>query len=59
MLTADDPGEILLGLLGSANLASRKWAFEQYDSIVGSRTVRRPEQADAAVLLLPIGERDR
>ena len=48
-----DPGEILLGLLGSANLASRKWAFEQYDSIVGSRTVRRPEQADAAVLLLP------
>ena len=27
----------------SANLASRRWAFEQYDSIVGSRTVRRPE----------------
>ena len=52
VLTAEDPGEILLGLLASANLASRKWAFEQYDSIVGSRTVRRPEQADAAVLLL-------
>ena len=52
VLSADDPGEILLGLLASANLASRKWAFEQYDSIVGSRTVRRPEQADAAVLLL-------
>src|SRR6185503_6639131 len=30
-----------------------RWAFEQYDSVVGSRTVRRPEQADAAVLLLP------
>ena len=27
--------------------------FEQYDALVGSRTVRRPEQADAAVLLLP------
>ena len=40
----------------SANLASRKWAFEQYDSIVGSRTVRRPEAADAAVLLLPSGD---
>ena len=40
-------------LLGSSNVASRRWAFEQYDSIVGSRTVRRPEQADAAVLLLP------
>ena len=26
----------------SANLASRRWAFEQYDCIVGSRTVRRP-----------------
>ena len=32
--------------------------FEQYDSIVGSRTARRPEQADAAVLMLaPDGER--
>jgi phosphoribosylformylglycinamidine synthase subunit PurL len=47
------PEETLLTLLGSANLASRRWAFEQYDSVVGSRTVRRPEQADAAVLLLP------
>ena len=53
VLTSSDAGEVLLGLLGSANLASRRWAFEQYDSIVGSRTVRRPEQADAAVLLLP------
>src|SRR3954464_10992280 len=47
--------ETLLALLGSANLASRRWAFQQYDSVVGSRTVRRPEQADAAVLLLPAG----
>jgi phosphoribosylformylglycinamidine synthase II len=44
--------ENLLALLGSANLASRRWAFEQYDWLVGSRTVRRPEQADAAVLVL-------
>ena len=53
VLESEDPGEILLGLLGSANLASRKGVFEQYDALVGSRTVRRPEQADAAVLLLP------
>jgi phosphoribosylformylglycinamidine synthase subunit PurL len=46
------PGETLVALLGSANLASRRWAFEQYDCIVGSRTVRRPEAADAAVLML-------
>jgi phosphoribosylformylglycinamidine synthase len=53
MLSSSDPGEVLVALLGSSNVASRKWAFEQYDSIVGSRTVRRPEQADASVLLLP------
>ena len=50
-----DPGGLLLALLGSANLASRRWAFEQYDCLVGSRTVRRPEAADAAVLQLPGG----
>jgi phosphoribosylformylglycinamidine synthase II len=47
------PEEELLALLSSPNIASKRWAFEQYDSIVGSRTVRRPEQADAAVLQLP------
>jgi phosphoribosylformylglycinamidine synthase subunit PurL len=46
------PAEALLALLGSANLASRRPVFEQYDSVVGSRTARRPEQADAAVLML-------
>jgi phosphoribosylformylglycinamidine synthase len=43
----------LLALLGSPSIASKRWAFEQYDSVVGSRTVRRPESADAAVLQLP------
>jgi phosphoribosylformylglycinamidine synthase subunit PurL len=49
-LEGDDPDATLLALLGSANVGSKRWAFEQYDSIVQSRTVRRPEQADAAVL---------
>jgi phosphoribosylformylglycinamidine synthase II len=50
--------ETLLALLGSPNIASRRPLFEQYDAIVQSRTVRRPEQADAAVLALapPAGE---
>lgn len=48
-----DGTDTLLSLLGSANLASRRWAFEQYDCLVGSRTARRPEQTDAAVLMLP------
>jgi phosphoribosylformylglycinamidine synthase len=48
----DDP---LLALIGSPNLTSRRPLFQQYDCIVGSRTVRRPEQADAAVLVLDNG----
>jgi phosphoribosylformylglycinamidine synthase len=44
--------DTLLALLGSANLASRRWAFAQYDWLVGSRTARRPEECDAAVLVL-------
>jgi phosphoribosylformylglycinamidine synthase len=49
--------ETLLALLSSPSVASKRWAFEQYDSVVGSRTVRRPESADAAVLELPeVGE---
>ena len=47
-----DPAEVLLALLSSPNLASRRAVFEQYDPVVQSRTVRRPEQADAAVLVL-------
>ena len=53
---AESPGETLLALLGSPNIASRRPVFEQYDPIVQSRTVRRPEEADAAVLALPTGE---
>ncbi len=49
------PREALLTLLASPNIASRRPLFEQYDAIVQSRTVRRPEQADAAVLALPDG----
>ncbi len=45
-------GELLLALLSSANIASRRSLFEQYDAVVQSRTVRRPEQADAAVLAI-------
>ncbi len=54
-LDSDDPQEMLLALLRSANIASRRPIFEQYDCLVQSRTVRRPDEADAAVLLLPDG----
>jgi phosphoribosylformylglycinamidine synthase II len=44
-----DPGAVLLGLLGSPNLASRRAVFEQYDSTVGADTVAGPGRG-AAVL---------
>jgi phosphoribosylformylglycinamidine synthase II len=44
-----DPGAVLLGLLGSPNLASRRAVFEQYDSTVGADTVVGPGHG-AAVL---------
>jgi phosphoribosylformylglycinamidine synthase len=49
---AASPADTLLALLATPNIASKRFVFEQYDSIVGSRTVRRPESADAAVLVL-------
>jgi len=52
-LESEDPRELLPALLASANVASRRPVFEQYDCLVQSRTVRRPDEADAAVLLLP------
>ena len=44
----------VLRLLGSQNIASRAWVYEQYDHLVQSRTIRRPG-LDAAVLELPGG----
>ncbi len=52
--TDADAATTLKALLASANIASRRPVFEQYDPVVQSRTVRRPEQADAAVLALPV-----
>ncbi len=39
----------LLKLMGSPNLASRRWIYEQYDQSVGADTVQRPG-GDAAVV---------
>jgi phosphoribosylformylglycinamidine synthase II len=44
-----DPGAVLLALLGSPNLASRRAVHEQYDSTVGTDTVIGPGHG-AAVL---------
>jgi phosphoribosylformylglycinamidine synthase II len=44
-----DPGAVLLALLGSPNLSSRRVIYEQYDSTVGADTVIGPGHG-AAVL---------
>jgi len=51
------PSDIALSLLSSPSIASKHWAFDQYDSIVGSRTVHRAGVADAAVLNIPESDR--
>ena len=43
---------MLNALLASDNIASRRRWFERYDCVVGSRTTKRPEEAEAAVLHL-------
>ncbi|MEA2403383.1 MAG: phosphoribosylformylglycinamidine synthase subunit PurL [Thermoleophilaceae bacterium] len=42
----------LLALLRAPTIASKRWAYEQYDTLVGSRTTVRSGAADAAVLQL-------
>ena len=50
----EDPPAALLDLLGSENIASRRWIYRQYDHQVLNSTVVRPG-GDAAVLALPPG----
>lgn len=45
-------GEALVKLVGSPDLCSRRWIWDQYDSTVGGQTVKRPGAADAAIVRL-------
>jgi phosphoribosylformylglycinamidine synthase len=44
-----DPGAVLVALVGSPNLASRRAVFEQYDSTVQANTVARPGRGAAII----------
>ncbi len=44
--------EALLRLIASPDLCSRRWIYDQYDSTVGGQTIKRPAQADAAIVRL-------
>src|SRR4029079_16976402 len=50
---ARDTGAVLLALLGSPNLASRRAVFEQYDSTVQASTAAGPAGGGAALLPVP------
>ncbi len=43
-------GAMLLRMVGSPNLASRRWVWSQYDHIVRGGTLLRPGRGDAAVV---------
>ena len=47
------PGQALLALLASPNIASRRFVYRQYDHQVGTNTVVAPGIADAALLRVP------
>jgi phosphoribosylformylglycinamidine synthase len=51
-----DLGAALLELLAAPNIASKRWAYEQYDYIVQANTVQIPG-GDAAVLRIKGGNR--
>ena len=44
------PDQLLLQLMGSPDLASKSWVFEQYDHMVMADTVMLPAKGDAAVV---------
>ncbi len=48
----DNYGEVVLKLLQSPNIASKRWIFEQYDTSVRTNTIAGPGPTDAAVVRL-------
>ncbi len=49
-LSTTEAQAVLEELLGSPNIASKRWVYEQYDTMVRTDTVMGPGTADAAVV---------
>ncbi|MGK2286558.1 phosphoribosylformylglycinamidine synthase subunit PurL [Pedomonas sp. V897] len=54
----NDYGQALLKLIGSPDMASRRWIWEQYDHMVMANTIQRPG-GDAAVVRVQDGTRSK
>jgi len=46
----DNHNEIVKQLLGSPNIASKRWAYEQYDTMVRTNTVNGPGASDSGLV---------
>jgi phosphoribosylformylglycinamidine synthase subunit PurL len=51
-----DPADVLLQLIGSPDLASRSWVWEQYDHLVQGNTVQKPG-GDSALVRVEGGDK--
>jgi phosphoribosylformylglycinamidine synthase len=49
-VTAETAGDVLVSLLDAPNVASKRWVYEQYDTMVRTNTVVGPGPSDAAVI---------
>ena len=49
-VTPTEAQDVLLDLLTSPNIASKRWVFEQYDTMVRTNTVVGPGSSDASVV---------
>ncbi|MDX1548450.1 MAG: phosphoribosylformylglycinamidine synthase subunit PurL, partial [Rhodothermales bacterium] len=45
-----EAAEVLQRLLGAPNIASKRWVFEQYDTMVRTNTIAGPGPSDAALV---------
>ncbi|OYT68233.1 MAG: hypothetical protein CFK48_12280, partial [Armatimonadetes bacterium CP1_7O] len=48
----DDLNAVLLQLLNTPTIGSKRWVYEQYDWLVGTQTIIPPGAGDAAALRL-------
>ncbi|MEX0894178.1 MAG: phosphoribosylformylglycinamidine synthase subunit PurL [Balneolaceae bacterium] len=46
----EDHNEILMKLIGSPDIASKRWVYEQYDTTVRTNTVNAPGATDSGVI---------